>query len=77
MIKLTYEHICDGCNTPLDTEVYDCTDNPAFTFPRPHRRFSFYWPGINAQLCGHCAQPMFDAVQQMKETIIRTKETNV
>ena len=77
MIKLTYEHICDGCNTPLDTEVYDCTDNPAMEFPRPHRRFSFDWTGFNAQLCNNCAQPMYAAVQQMRDNVIRDREINV
>jgi hypothetical protein len=69
MIKLTYEHICDGCKAHLATEVYHCTNVPNVEFPKPHRRFSFDWTGLNAQLCKDCAQPMYEAVEQMKEAI--------
>jgi hypothetical protein len=69
MIKLTYEHICDGCKALLDTEEYYCANIPTMEFPRPHRRFSFDWTQLNGQLCRTCAQPMYDAVEQMKETI--------
>jgi len=69
MIKITYEHLCDGCNAPLNTETYDCSNYPHLEFPRPHRRFSFDWTGLNVMLCKDCAQPMYDAKDQMLEKI--------
>ena len=74
MIKVTYEHICDGCQVNLDTEVHDCTDIPTLEFPRPHRMYSFIWRGLNAQLCRECATPMYEAVDLMKANVTRIRE---
>jgi len=76
MIKLTYEHICDGCKKTLDTEVYECSDYPGMEFPRPHRQFSFNWFGINAQLCKECAAPLYEAQRKTMEIIIANRGNN-
>jgi len=69
MIKLTYEYICDGCKKNLDTGVYECSNIPSLEFPKPHRFFSFHWTSLSVELCKDCAQPMYEAVKQMKEKI--------
>jgi hypothetical protein len=69
MIKVIYEHFCDGCNNILDTEIYNCTDIPELELPRPHRMYSFIWRGLNAQLCKECAEPMYEAVELMKKKV--------
>jgi len=73
MIKLTYEHICDGCNKTLDTEVYECSDYPGMEFPKTHRMFSFHWRGLNAQLCKDCAKPLYEAQEQTMKIIIANR----
>ena len=74
MIELTYKHICDGCQTELDTEIYNCTDIPELELPRPHRLYSFIYRGLNVQLCKECAKPMYDAIDLMKEKVTRIRE---
>jgi hypothetical protein len=69
MIRLTYEHICDGCKALLDTQTFDCSNIPGLEFPKPHRNFSFDWLGLNAQLCNECAQPMYLAQEETMKKI--------
>jgi hypothetical protein len=73
MIKVIYEHFCDGCNNILDTEIYNCTDIPELELPRPHRLYSFIYRGLNVQLCRECAKPMYDAVDLVKEKVARRR----
>jgi len=69
MIKVIYEHFCDGCDNILDTEIYNCTDIPELELPRPHRLYSFIYRGLNVQLCRECATPMYEATDLMKEKV--------
>jgi hypothetical protein len=69
MIKVIYEHVCDGCSNILDSEIYNCTDIPELELPRPHRMYSFIYRGLNVQLCRECATPMYNAVDLMKEKV--------
>ena len=69
MIEITYKHICDGCDNILDTEIYNCTDIPELELPKPHRMYSFIYRGLNVQLCRECAEPMYEAVELMKEKV--------
>jgi len=73
MIKLAYEHICDGCKKTLDTEVYECSNYPVMEFPRPHRQFSFNWLELNAQLCKDCAKPLYEAQEQTMKIIMANR----
>ena len=73
MIKVTYEHICDGCKAPLDTEVYECNNAPGYAIPQPHRKFSFHWTTVSAEFCGECAEPMYTALAETKDKIIKAR----
>ena len=73
MIKVTYEHICDGCKAPLDTEVYECSNAPGYPIPQPHRKFSFNWTLLSAELCNECAEPMYIALEETRDKIRKAR----
>jgi hypothetical protein len=73
MIKVTYEHICDGCKALLNTEAYECSNAPGYAIPQPHRKFSFHWTGVSAEFCGKCAEPMYIALNEAVDKIIKAR----
>jgi hypothetical protein len=71
-IKITYDHECDGCKKIIMTENYNWAHFPIYTAPQPQRGNAFVLFGINADLCGDCAQPLLEAKERMMQNIIKT-----